>query len=208
MIHAEMHKYDVQWPGIWIVGEDRNWAFETDHILRLVQEEFIIAVASFLKYKPVTDKTERKRLSQPASQYDSCLNTIYARSFVLSLDLINKLLKTLPNPTKQARSGIERYHKTFGQLKHMRDSIAHIEDRGRGLDRNKEKLRTPVIVLGCFSEKGYDFTGADGKEYHIYITKETLLLARDSIQSVIDGYSWEGPSSKFINELGSFTGSF
>jgi hypothetical protein len=173
-----------------------------------VQDEFIIAVASFLKYKPITYKSERKRLSRPVSKYDSSLNTIYARSFVLSLDLINKLLKTLTNPPESAKTAINQYNSKFGRLRHIRDSIAHIEARGRGLDKNNKKLRTHVIVLGGFGEKGYDITGADGKEYHIDITEETLLFARDSIQSVIDGYLWEGPSSKFINELGSFTGSF
>jgi len=88
---TELKKFDLSFPGRWIAGSDRDWAFETAHILSLVEDEFVRAVASYAMFEPITtSNVEQFDLWQ--SKYESCLNGIYATSFVLSLDAISKLL--------------------------------------------------------------------------------------------------------------------
>ncbi|MHB9029194.1 MAG: hypothetical protein ACYC9O_10515 [Candidatus Latescibacterota bacterium] len=47
MKELKLDKFDLEWPGFWIAGEDRDWAFETQGILHHVEMEFIIAVTAF-----------------------------------------------------------------------------------------------------------------------------------------------------------------
>jgi len=188
----ETIKYDLDWPGHRIEGEDRDWASETQTILHNIESEYIIAVASFLHYKPITLQLSRGQSYCPVSKYNKSIymTSIYARSYVMSLYLIDRMLKTIENPPDITAKAISKYNYDWGYLKHIRDSIVHLEDRGRGLDKNGKKLSTNIIALGVYSIKGYDFTGNDGTIYHIDITEETLPSIRDILQKVIGGYSW------------------
>lgn len=84
----------------------------------------------------------------------------------------------------------EEYKKLFGHLKHIRDSAIHIEDRGRGKTRKQEPLDTHIIIIGCFIERRYTFTGEDGRQYEIEISESTLKKAKSIIQESINSYSW------------------
>lgn len=125
--------------------------------------------------------------------YERCLNGIYAKAFVFALDGIEKLLNRLVaiyNSPKEVKQLHEEYKKLFGYLKHIRDSAIHIEDRGRGKTRKQEPLDTNIIVIGCFSERRYTFTGEDGRQYEIEISESTLKKTKLIIQEIINSYSW------------------
>ena len=86
----------------------------------------------------------------------------------------------------------EEYKNLFGHLKHIRDSAIHIEDRGRGKTRKQKPLNTHIVLLGCFIEKRYTFTGEDGRPYEVEISESTLNKVKAIIQEAINSYSWIG----------------
>jgi hypothetical protein len=192
-----LKQFDLTFPGHWIKGEDRDEAFQTQHILSLIQDLFTEAVVSYALFQPITSENVRDYIARferrDESQYERCLNGLYAKAFVFALDGIEKLLNRLSenwNPPKEINRLYEEYKKYFGHLKHIRDSAIHIEDRGRGVTRKGKRLDTNIIVLGCFNERRYTFTGEDGMQYEIEISEATLNTAKSIIQDIINSYSW------------------
>lgn len=185
-------KFDLTYKGHWISCPDRDWAFDIAHLLSLIESEFICAVASYSMFDPITINNYDSRKNQ--SQYTNCHNTIYAKMFVYSLNSIMEILNVLNkfnNLPVAVPKLISEYKKIFGNLKHIRDSFAHIENRGRALDKNGNKIAATIIVLGAFNERRFEFTGGDGKCYGVDISEPILLAAHKIIQSIINAFDWE-----------------
>jgi hypothetical protein len=195
--YKSLKKFDLTFPGNWIEGEDQDQAFQVKHILGLIQGLFIEAVVSYALFQPITAENIRDYIDRfergDETPYERCLNGLYAKAFVFALDGIEKLFNRLVamcDSTKEIKQLHEEYKKLFGHLKHIRDSAIHIEDRGRGKMRNQKPLDTHIIVLGCFTERRYTFTGEDGRQYEIEISESTLKKAKSIIQEIINSYSW------------------
>lgn len=189
-----LDKFNLKRPGHWIAGADRDWAFETDLMLTLVENEFICAVVSYDKFKPVTVANVQQYIDRQPTKYERCLNSVYAKAFVYSLDSITKILKALKrylNPPNSVKQFISEYESNFRNLVHIRDSLVHIEDRGRGLDKHKKKVPANILALGVFVETRFEVTAANGIRYGIEISESTLTLAHKILQSMINAYKWE-----------------
>jgi hypothetical protein len=190
----KLHKFDLIKPGCWISGSNRDWAFKTKLLLSLIENEFIIAISSYAMFKPITLDNIDEFLDKQLSKYENCLNSVYSRSFVFSLDSITKLLNVLKydfNPPKNVLNHISDYNDRFGHLKYIRDSIAHIEDRGRWMTKDKKKIPSNILVLGAFTEDRFEFTASNGKRYNIEISNKTLDSVHKILQAIINGYIWE-----------------
>jgi hypothetical protein len=192
----DLTRFDLYFPGHWVSGDDRDWAFEVGHTLGLVQGLFVEAVAAYAMFQPITKENALEYIKgkRDESPYERCLNNMYAKAFVFSLNSIGELLRHLSADTKSpmgVQESYQEYQKHFGHLKHIRDSAIHIEDRGRGRTRHQQPLRTHLIVLGGFIERRFTFTGEDGKEYEIEISDETLERARGIIKEIIRAYTWK-----------------
>lgn len=193
MISDSLRQFDLYFPGIWIEGEDRDWAFKNYLVLKQIEGLFIESVAAYSLFQPVTAENYRNYIDKHHSPYESCLNGLYAKSYVFTLDGIGKLLSRLcqkMGPPPEVLSLFKKYNSHFGHLKHIRDSAIHIEDRGRGVTRSQEPINTNVLVLGSFIERRFLFTGEDGKQYEVEISETTLNCARTIIQEIINAYSW------------------
>lgn len=191
-----LSKFDLIFPSSWIGGTDRNVAFETGLILGHIEGAFVEAVAACSLFGPLT----REKVSRlhTLSRYESCLDSIYAKAFVFSLHDIGKLLRELserPDAPAGLKSLYYTYWRYFGHAKHMRDSVMHVEDRGIGLNKLKERIKANLLILGSFigSPEGtrFVYTGADGKQYEIEISEATLETVHEILQSVINSYPWE-----------------
>jgi hypothetical protein len=188
-----LKRFNLSFPGNWINSEERDQAFQTQHILGLIQDLFTEAVAAHALFRPITAENVHDYINRDKSPYESCLNGLYAKAFVFALDGIEKLLNRLSmnlNPPQEVKRLHEEYKRQFGHLKHMRDSAIHIEDRGRGVTRHQKPLNTHVIVIGCFIERRFTFTGEDGNQYEVEICEATLNKAKAIIQDIINSYSW------------------
>jgi hypothetical protein len=187
----DLEKFDLHYPGHWIAGTDRDWAFETAHLLSLLESEFIGAVAAYSRFEPLTVENYEQRISRQRSKYDDSANIIYAKAFVCSLDMITKILNVLKNPPETVRELISQYNVKFGDLKHIRDSLAHIEDRGRGLDKDKKEISATILALGVFAGRRYEVTASNGVRYRVEISESTLFSAHEVLQAIINAYEWE-----------------
>lgn len=190
----ELGRFDLVFPGHWIAGTDRDWAWKTASILSFIEDEFIRAVTSCAMFQPGTAHNVDALWRKQESKYRRCLGDIYARSFVFSLDAICKQLEALQqhlNPPTTVLGLVRQYVNIFGHLKHIRDSIAHLEDRGRGVDKDEQRIPSNLLVLGGFNERQYMYTGSDGKIYVIEISESTLTSAQRILQSIVNAYTWE-----------------
>lgn len=148
MDFGELTRFDLKWPGRWIAGSDRDAAFEIVQLLHSVETEYESAVAAWAMFRPWTADRVAAQEGWPPTKYGGWLNTIYARSFVFSLDMIQKLLSVVA----KYRGIPDAASKAIADccadcvLKHIRDSIAHLEDRSRGVDRNQKMLRSSMVV--------------------------------------------------------------
>jgi hypothetical protein len=189
----QLRKFDLIFPGHLIDGEDRALAFQTAHILYLVESQFCRAVVSYAMFKPVTADQIKEYLEQTPSSYERSLNNIYAEAFVFSLNTIRMLLRKLKetlNPPDNARRLISEFETQFKNLEYIRDSAMHIEDRGRGVDKYQRSITSALLVLGGINGKRFGFTGHNGNLYEIEISQDTLINAHGIIQSLIDSYDW------------------
>jgi len=193
MTTDNLRQFDLHFPGTWIEDTDRNWALENNLVLKSVQNLFVEAVAAYSLFRPITADNSRESIHKDQSPYQRCLNGLYAKAFVFALDGIGKLLSRLCKhlrPPAAIRPLCEDYEREFGHLKHIRDSAIHIEDRGRGRTRHQQPVNANVLILGCFIERRFAFTGEDGKQYEVEISDTTLLKAKEIIQELIDTYPW------------------
>jgi hypothetical protein len=192
-----LKRFDLHFPGTWIEGEDRDWAFDVQHVLSLVEGLFVEAVASYALFQPITAENIRKPFEERESKYKACLNGVYAKAFVFALHVIEKLLRRLSqddmHPSVKVQSLYDEYKGIFGPLKHIRDSAIHIEDRGRGVTRKQDPIPARILVIGGFVGNSFSFTGEDGKLYEVEISETTLEAARRLIQDIINVYQWIGP---------------
>jgi hypothetical protein len=189
---SKLEKYDLIYPGHWISGSDRDWAFETFHLLSLAEAEFICAVASCSVFEPITMNNVESIRNK--SKYSRSLNNACAKEFVYSLDAILKILKVLskqPNIPDTVLNLISQYKASFCNLKHIRDSIAHIEDRGRALDKDKKGIASTLIILGTINKSRFEYTASDGNCYGVDISEATLLSAHTILQAIINAFNWE-----------------
>jgi len=134
---------------------------------------------------------------------------IFAKSFVNSMDMIMKLLKKLQKQVQSriVDSQVSTYETAFPDLKDVRDSAAHLEDRGLGKDINDNDIELKPISNNMFQVSGgflilsnlnndrLEFTKNDGELGGVNISPESLYLARDCIQEVISNFKWEGHAS-------------
>ena len=192
----DLTRFDLYFPGYWLSGDDRDWGFRVNSTLWLVQDLFAEAVAAYALFQPITKENalEYIQSKRDESPYERCLNSLYAKAFVFSLHSIGELLRHLSADTNSptvVQQLYQEYKEHFSHLKHIRDSAIHIEDRGRCRTRRQQPLQTNLIVLGCFIERRFTFTGEDGKQYDIEISDGTLEIARGIIQEIIEAYTWE-----------------
>lgn len=138
--------------------------------------------------------------------YESRIPTMHARSFVYALDEIEKALEILEKnanmPESLARIKQE-WSAAFPHLSEVRNSAHHMADRVRGKRRKKDIDPAPVSVPGIETSGGvmflnvlrnrnYGITLGEGVYREVSISRESLEVARNLVQRVIDSFSWEG----------------
>ena len=182
MTNDILRQFDLHFPGNWIDDADREWAFSTLRVLKIIESLFIEAVAAYSRFIPVTSENYQTYIEGYQSPYERCLNGIYAKTFVFALDSIEKLLSSLCehlSPPGPIRKFCQNYKNQFRHLKHIRDSAIHIEDRGRGKTRRQKDVNTNVLILGSFIERRFFSPEMMGKKTRLKF--QMLLFLRRKI---------------------------
>jgi hypothetical protein len=133
---------------------------------------------------------------------------MHAKSFIYVLDGIGKTLAAL-GKTADVPASIctlkDSYYQQLPNLKEVRDSSHHMEDRVRSLGRNAKPLdlshndipfvHAPaggVLALNNLNGNRFGTTLADGHYGEVEISEHTLNIARDTVQDALDSFSWTG----------------
>jgi hypothetical protein len=146
-------------------------------------------------------------------EYEHKLSFLYAKAFLHSVDAISKLLGVLSKEhglTADVAKYHQRFKASFPDLKGVRDSEQHREDRGRGLDRKGNPLNLKpidnnmisapgggVLALGNLNGNRYGNTLDDGSYGEVEVSPASLREAQVCIQGIIDELAWNGPKRHY-----------
>lgn len=140
---------------------------------------------------------------------------IYARSFLYALDSFDKFLEVLkgqPNVPNIISDLHDQFANDFPDLRGVRNSAQHMEDRARGLGaKKKNKVLQPLvlkpiknelissksgaIVLNCLNGNKYANTMADGHYGEVEVSPKSMIELQSILQKVLDSFTWEGSKS-------------
>ena len=180
---------------------------DEENIRRRVSEQLRLSAES-RREKALSDTRREAWLggAEPMS-YVHMLPTTFARAFVVALDRFAKTLAVFAEDVKReaVTAAKKRLDDGVPGLRDMRDNVAHVEDRGRGVKRggkpielkpvSSSMVRAPaggVLVIEGLNGDVFCGTGAKGELVEIPIRRESLCLARDCLQEVLNAFSWKG----------------
>jgi hypothetical protein len=142
--------------------------------------------------------------------YRRRLPFLHAHSFLYAVNSFGAILSTLtvePGLPDCVKSEDEAYRQAFPSAREVRNSAQHIEDRGRGLGKNKKPLQPKPItnqfvhapgggalMLGNFFDDRLGYTMADGEHGEIAVSLESAGRVQGSFQRLLDGFTWRGPA--------------
>ncbi|MCE9931933.1 hypothetical protein, partial [Obesumbacterium proteus] len=134
---------------------------------------------------------------------------LYAKSFLYALDTIDKFLKVL-SEENGAPEIIKKLHAKFGDdfpdLRGVRNSAQHLEDRARGLGAGK--LPKPLqlqpvdngfvvapqgaLMLSNLLGTKLGYTMANGYYGEVDISEESMSKITSILQEVFNSFTWKG----------------
>ena len=139
---------------------------------------------------------------------------LYAKSFLFSLDSFDRFLGVLSKEKGVPDSVIsihKRINQEFPDLRGVRNSTHHLEDRSRGLgnfDRNTKQIKVlqpqpitnggihapqgNILVLNSLFGTKYACTMADGHLGEVDVSSESLSKLHSILQDVLSSFSWKG----------------
>jgi hypothetical protein len=143
-------------------------------------------------------------------EFEHNMPFIYARAFLYALDAFDKFLGVLakePNVPSRVVELHEQIATSFPNLRGVRNSSQHLEDRSRGLGagRNPQPLELKPIannlinapggalVLNCLNGSKYGSTMADGHYGEIDVSPESMQRLQSVLQELLSLFKWRGP---------------
>lgn len=143
-------------------------------------------------------------------EFEHNLPFVYARAFLYALDAFDKFLGVLakePNVPPRVAQLHEQIAKNFPNLRGVRNTSQHLEDRSRGLGAGKNPqplelkpianniINAPggALVLNCLNGSKYGSTMADGHYGEIDVSPESMQKLQYILQELLSLFSWRGP---------------
>lgn len=138
---------------------------------------------------------------------------IIAKAFIHTLDIFGKFLRDIAQDSA-APKGISEIEKTFYKalpdLKEVRNSIQHAEDRSKGMARQKKidlkkvdtgkmAIEGKVFVSAGLMDNKFGVTMADGHYGAIEISAETVHVMLNALLGVYSEFKWSGWKQRFPN---------
>jgi hypothetical protein len=134
---------------------------------------------------------------------------LYARAFLYALDAFDKFLGVLskePSVPSELAALHAQIAAAFPDLRAVRNTAQHLEDRARGLGAGREPLdlkpienqmiNAPgggVLVLDSLNGSKYGSTMADGHYGEVDVSPETMQRLQRILQEVLRSFRWRGP---------------
>ncbi|MBJ8436760.1 hypothetical protein I6M64_05405 [Acinetobacter lactucae] len=144
-------------------------------------------------------------------EFENHRTFIYARAYLNALDNFDRLLKKLVEE-KNIPSEVGEYHKKistyFPDLRPVRNTMQHLEDRSRGLDSSRPPkpmnlkkidnniIHAPnggVLVFNTLNGSNFEATKANGELGRVEISKQSLEKLHEIFTGVLNSFIWKGP---------------
>lgn len=137
--------------------------------------------------------------------------SIFARAFVYAIDGFDKFLSVLaaePGVPSKFAELAERIESMFPDLRGVRNTAQHLEDRSRGLGagRNPKPMTLQpvenqligapgggVLVLNSLNGNKFGCTKSDGHYGEVEISPQALQLLSALLHEVLQSFQWKGP---------------
>lgn len=133
---------------------------------------------------------------------------IHAKSCLYALDTLQMALRLLakkPNAPVGVGDYLQSFESSFPELRAVRNSAHHIEDRIQGKSYDKPIALLPVenamisapggaLVVDSLTDNRFGGTLADGSFGEVEVSQQSVAAAARIVQGVLDAYSWCGPS--------------
>jgi hypothetical protein len=144
-------------------------------------------------------------------EFEHSLPFLYARAFLYALDAFDKFLGVLakePNVPLEVASLHTRMAENFPDLRGVRNTAQHLEDRARGLGAGKNPqplvlkpitnnfIDAPgggVLVLNSLNGSKYGSTMSDGHYGEIDVSPESMQLLQAVLLELLALFKWHGP---------------
>ena len=202
---------EVEYPGTWIDGFDPERRFEFERQLRSLQNPLTEACVALDGFRAASEAlvaiVERAAWLQQR-HHSSC--AFHARGFLYTFDRAGKLLVSLTQ-IDGVPSGVgehvEAFYREFPDLRDVRNSSAHYEERMRGRNQRGEiqaavwespVVSAPpgvrVVTMEAMSTRGdFGSTLADGRDGRMKVTRRSLEVLYQVVQDVVNEFTWSGP---------------
>ncbi len=155
-------------------------------------------------------KRERWSEGRVPREFEHNLPFLYARAFLYALDAFDKFLGVLSKEDKVPEA-VKAYHtklaEAFPDLRGVRNTAQHLEDRSRGLGAGKNPkplelkpvtnnlVNAPgggVLMLNCLNGSRYGSTMSDGHYGEIDVSLESMHKLQEILQAVLLSFHWRG----------------
>lgn len=156
-------------------------------------------------------KREKWESRVPPREFEHSLPFLYARAFLYAVDVFEKTLSILANDPKVPSKVADihaRMLTQFPNLRGVRNSVQHIEDRSRGLGagRNPQPLDLKPInnhlisapnggalILNSLNGTRYGSTMADGHFGEVDVSLDSMRHIQGLLSETLEAFKWKGP---------------
>lgn len=156
-------------------------------------------------------KREKWEQGSNPIEFETHRTFIYARAYLNALDNFDRLLKKLAGEEKVPLE-VREFHKKistyFPNLRPVRNTMQHLEDRSRGLDASRppkpmnlkridnNEIDAPnggVLVFNSLNGSNFEATMADGELGSVEISIQSLEKLQEILTGVLNSFKWKGP---------------
>ncbi|MHC8395970.1 hypothetical protein ACYZT8_20380 [Pseudomonas sp. LB3P93] len=152
-------------------------------------------------------KHERWSAGRPPSAFAQAAQLIYAKAFLFALDGFDKYLGVL-SKTEGVPGEIAKIHEQivefFPDLRGVRNSAHHMEDRVRALGPGEKPLKlqpSNALVLDNLGGSRYGSTMGDGHFGEVDVSVESLSALQGILNDVHGAFKWVGPKQHLPMEF-------
>jgi hypothetical protein len=197
-----------------------EWETETERLREIeadIREEMDVDPFDFEAQREIRRqarirlKREKWKSGEWPQSYEHRLIFMHAKSFLHSIDRIRKTLReleTLEGVPESVEDVGERFNNAFPDLRRVRNTTAHVEDRARGLFRGEELDLKPIqnslisapegaIAIENLNGNRFGSIMENGEYGEVEISAAKIEVLTDCIQSVIEAFDWRGPARHY-----------
>jgi hypothetical protein len=184
-------------PAPWIDHTDRDFASDLLRSLDSAVHQFNDALVACDFFKPFTLEDVIWDTSGVVCRWDDPLKDrvrfLYARAYVYSLDSTRAfvhVLSTQPGIPPAAEAACKAFLQRFGDIREIRNSLQHIEERAEAKGSFGKRLTGPILDLGSLNERRFGITTGSGQRMEVEISEQFLELVRSALVEIIWSFEW------------------